>query len=246
MENYEYTLYSYKNKDHIYKHKLMLKCHWETGICYLCVTSKKDWKKYRGSGHRWLRLIKKHKSKIHTTLLFTSDDVEVFNNACFYYSELFDVVNNEDFANLIVETGYKERPFVKPIDEETRSSIGRKGGNTAKERKLGIFADENQKYRSEWSKIGASALHEKGTTGGVCSEQWRKENPDLAREFCSAAGKIGGKKHKDMFWWNNGVINKKSYECPGEGWIRGMLMSEKKRKQVYTMLAGHNRKDSSQ
>ena len=47
-----------------------------------------------------------------------------------------------------------------------------------------------------------------------------------------------------MSWWNNGIINKKSFESPGIEWNKRMLMSEKKRKQVYECLAGHNRKDS--
>lgn len=28
---------------------------------------------------------------------------------------------------------------------------------------------------------------------------------------------------KKSFWWNNGVINKRSMECPGENWNRGQL-----------------------
>ena len=28
---------------------------------------------------------------------------------------------------------------------------------------------------------------------------------------------------KNTFWWNNGSINKRSKECPGEGWVRGTV-----------------------
>lgn len=28
------------------------------------------------------------------------------------------------------------------------------------------------------------------------------------------------------------------------GWVRGMLMSDKKRAQVYSMFAGHNKKET--
>ena len=28
---------------------------------------------------------------------------------------------------------------------------------------------------------------------------------------------------KGSFWWNNGVINKRSKECPGDGWFRGTV-----------------------
>ena len=29
--------------------------------------------------------------------------------------------------------------------------------------------------------------------------------------------------HKGKLWWNNGISSKRSRECPGEGWKRGML-----------------------
>lgn len=42
-------------------------------------------------------------------------------------------------------------------------------------------------------------------------------------EVCSAAGKIGGK----LPWWNNGVNNTRSAQCPGEGWVQGRLVTWK-------------------
>lgn len=35
---------------------------------------------------------------------------------------------------------------------------------------------------------------------------------------------IGGKLGGPMPWWNNGKTNTRSYNCPGEGWVRGSLM----------------------
>jgi hypothetical protein len=40
-------------------------------------------------------------------------------------------------------------------------------------------------------------------------------------ESCSAGGKIGGK----LPWWNNGLQNTRSLHSPGEGWIKGRLVS---------------------
>ena len=31
---------------------------------------------------------------------------------------------------------------------------------------------------------------------------------------------------KGKHWWNNGISNKRSRECPGEGWKRGMFKKE--------------------
>lgn len=90
----------------IFKYKLLIKVHWETGINYLCVTKQKDWFKYKGSGQRWKKLLTKIPSKIFTSLLYTTDCVEDLSKQCWYYSDLFDIPNNRDFANVIPELGY--------------------------------------------------------------------------------------------------------------------------------------------
>ena len=41
-------------------------------------------------------------------------------------------------------------------------------------------------------------------------------------EVCSKAGKAGA-----MPWWNNGVKNTRSNECPGKGWVPGRLVGWK-------------------
>lgn len=91
----------------IMKYKLMIKIHYETGISYLCVTTKRNWRKYSGSGARWQNLLSARPSRILTILLYTDDDVTRFDGMCRYWSDHFDVVNNEDFANLVPEYGYE-------------------------------------------------------------------------------------------------------------------------------------------
>lgn len=83
----------------------MLKEHCHTQMKYLCVTAKKNYNGYCGSGLFWKRHLQKHGKHFKTTLLFSSDNEEEFNAQCLYYSELFDVVKNPDFANLIPELG---------------------------------------------------------------------------------------------------------------------------------------------
>ena len=87
------------------KYKLMIKSHMETGVHYLCVTTKKDYIKYLGSGVLWKRLILKIPSFISTRIIFESDDLSVFNQMCYHFSEYYDVVNNKNFANIIPEYG---------------------------------------------------------------------------------------------------------------------------------------------
>ena len=33
-----------------------------------------------------------------------------------------------------------------------------------------------------------------------------------------------------FYYWNNGIKNRRAKECPGEGWIRGMLVTEESKK----------------
>ncbi len=47
------------------------------------------------------------------------------------------------------------------------------------------------------------------------------ENNPATFETCSEGGKIGGK----MPWWNNGLENARSFICPGEGWVKGRLVT---------------------
>ena len=103
-----------------------------------------------------------------------------------------------------------------------------------------------QHLRTEWAKIGAKALNESGNRSGICSKVWRENNPEKTFQSCSNGGKKGGKICGSMLWWNNGTINKKDFTCPGEDWKRGMLMSEKKKQQVYSNFAGHNRKEKNE
>lgn len=95
--------------------------------------------------------------------------------------------------------------------------------------------------RSEWASIGGKSVHATGKAGGYVSKEWREQNPEAALLNSSNGGKIGGKIVGKMFWWNNGIRNTKSFDCPGEGWVRGMLMSEKKRNSLFGR--NNNKKD---
>lgn len=108
--------------------------------------------------------------------------------------------------------------------------IGKIGGDFAVENYIGIHNPIYTHKRTEWAKIGAKASLSTGPHG-IFSEEWRKENKEVAHELHSKGGKIGGKVVGKMLWWNDGIVNKKANECP-EGFVRGMLQSEKKKLSV--------------
>jgi hypothetical protein len=84
----------------------MVKQHTTTGLKYLCITSRKNWQSYTGSGRHWRNHLQKHGVTFTTELLCESTDYDEFVEVCKYYSELYDVVNSAEFANAIPEAGY--------------------------------------------------------------------------------------------------------------------------------------------
>lgn len=86
--------------------RLLEKTHNKTGLKYLCVTKKKDYEKYNGSGLYWRRHCKKHGYDIYTELIHESEEAdEAFNEMCLEYSNKIDVVNSKEYANLVPEYG---------------------------------------------------------------------------------------------------------------------------------------------
>lgn len=87
-------------------HHLMIKKCMTTGLQYLCKTSStKDPYLYQGSGVRWLNHIRKHKSRIITCVIGSYQTKEELQQAGLYYSELYNVVKDPNWANLTEEKG---------------------------------------------------------------------------------------------------------------------------------------------
>lgn len=87
-------------------HYLMIKKCMSTGLKYLCKSSgNKDPIKYKGSGIRWTNHIRKHNSYIITCILGIYNTKEELREAGLYYSKLYNVVEDYNWANLTEEKG---------------------------------------------------------------------------------------------------------------------------------------------
>lgn len=86
-------------------HYLMIKKCMQTGLKYLCKTSRNDPYTYKGSGVRWLNHIRKHQSYIITCVIGSYETNEELKEAGLYYSTLFNVVDDNTWANLTEEKG---------------------------------------------------------------------------------------------------------------------------------------------
>lgn len=87
------------------KYFLMVKMALGTNLKYLCQTSKPDPISYKGSGLRWLKHIKKHKSHIVTWVIESYNSKDDLKKSGIYYSDLWNIVESKDWANLKKEEG---------------------------------------------------------------------------------------------------------------------------------------------
>jgi hypothetical protein len=101
---------------------LYIKTHQITGLKYLGQTSKNPIT-YLGSGHYWLRHLKTHGKKIDTQILCETTDKNKIKELGTYYSNLWQVTESANWANLKPETGDgaapgKYNPMNNPVVRE--------------------------------------------------------------------------------------------------------------------------------
>lgn len=84
---------------------LYVKTHNKTGLKYLGKTVKKDPHAYKGSGKVWRDHCSKHGYDYTTDILFQSEHNEEIREKGIYYSNLWNVVESKEWANLVLEEG---------------------------------------------------------------------------------------------------------------------------------------------
>lgn len=124
---------------------LYVKTHNKTGLKYLGKTESKDPHKYPGSGKYWQHHLKTHGKDYSTEIIKECESMEEFSKWGLYYSNLWNVVESDDWANLTEETGdarglrryngYWRGKTRSDIDKE-KISQGRKGKGKGHNRTL--------------------------------------------------------------------------------------------------------------
>jgi hypothetical protein len=84
---------------------LYKKTHAVTGKKYLGKTSKKDPYKYLGSGQDWLVHLEEFGKNVETEIIRECQSKQELNYWGRYYSELWNIVESDEWANKIPETG---------------------------------------------------------------------------------------------------------------------------------------------
>lgn len=134
---------------------LYLKTHNVTGFKYLGVT-KQDPYLYNGSGIIWKAHLKKHGYNIKTEILSSFNNKDDLRKAGIKYSNLLNIVESKDFANLTIEKGQGGNTWNKKgrfISNETKlkMSVSKKGVPKEKEHR-----EKLQKHLTEHNKRNRS------------------------------------------------------------------------------------------
>lgn len=83
---------------------LYVKTHNVIGIKYLGQTSRDPYK-YRGSGKRWTNVLKKYGNDVTTEIILVTEDKDEIAAKGKYYSTLWNVVESNEWANIVPEEG---------------------------------------------------------------------------------------------------------------------------------------------
>jgi len=84
---------------------LYVKTHNQTGLKYLGKTISSNPHLYQGSGTVWRRHIKKHGYDVTTEILLETTDPNELKEVGIYYSNLWNIVESKEFANIVPEMG---------------------------------------------------------------------------------------------------------------------------------------------
>lgn len=128
-------------------YKIYLKTHNKTGLKYLGYTAKDNVNDYQGSGIRWKKHISKHGYDVTTEVLSKTKDENELKQLGLYWSKKYNIIENEDFANLKEESGISGK-----YSKETKEKMSK----SAKKRceKLGA-------PKAAWTSESASELNKK-------------------------------------------------------------------------------------
>ena len=109
--------------------KLYIKQH-KTGLQYFGKTSTKDINKYKGSGLRWKRHIKKHGYDVVTFSVGSYDENDpMLIEHALGFSACNDIVNSNDWANLKPENGIDGGCYFPNEETKIKMSESKKGKN---------------------------------------------------------------------------------------------------------------------
>jgi hypothetical protein len=227
--------------------RLMIKRHTKTGLRYFCKTPRKNYLKYLGSGSRWTQHIKKHGIEYVVTDWVSEpfNDPNDIKEFAVLFSEFFDIVNSNDWANLKIEDGLEggmssqtaKEMWQKPGVKERRSAIqkevqNRDGVKAAKRKntkdswideKIRVSRIKKIKEKRALQVMGPSPL--KGKTlddiHGANAEEVREKISKSLKESANTPEEKERRKHKMLELWSDETFKQNRSQSIKSGWDKG-------------------------
>jgi hypothetical protein len=194
---------------------LYKKTHNITGLQYLGKTTSSDPYKYQGSGKRWKRHIKKHGYDVTTEIIRECSSEEELIHWGIYYSKLWNVVEDKNWANLKEEAGEggklseaskrkmsdakkgeKNHNYGKTLSDETKHKIsedrkGEKNHNYGKPRSEETKQKLSEAFKGEKNPMYGKSGEKNPMYGktGEAAPMYGKTHSDEARQKISDANK---------------------------------------------------------
>jgi len=171
----------------------LLRKHYSDGKKYLCQTKREDWESYRGSG-----LLVGEREVVKTDLLGEFESKEELAKAGIHFSNLWNVVESQDYLNLTREEGQggytvytkerggkisnklKNKP--KSLEHRRKLSEANQGNVLARNLKTGEnVVVSKEEFESSEHLVGIASVTAKGIPK---SEEWKEK----LRKPCPAKG----------------------------------------------------------
>jgi len=179
---------------------LYLKTHNVTGKKYLGKTAQ-DPHTYKGSGVYWKNHIRKHGNDVTTEVLRICKSNDEVKEWGLYYSELFSVVESNDFANLMEENGIGGVPTNAFPKGHIPWCKGKKVPSISIARKEYWikWREENPGYKDKWKRRGRVSTERLAVVSNIYANKMTDQN--RVELVCPHCGKVG-KGHANMKRWH--------------------------------------------
>jgi hypothetical protein len=169
---------------------LYVKTHRTTGMKYLGKTSAENPHKYPGSGKYWKRHVKEHGNNVDTQIIKECENINDVREWGIYYSELWDVVNSKEWANLCVESG-DGGARIGASERMRKMRLGKKPWNKGRPM---TSIEKDQQRRSHLGKITSPITKEKQRIGNL-GKKMSKTTKEKLR--VAHTGKILSTEHRE-------------------------------------------------